>query len=267
MKDLSAAKGLFIDLDGTLYHGHERIEGADRLIRYLRHNKIPYLYVTNNSSATPEEVADRLSAMGIPATADDVCTSAQAAAGYIADQSPGASVFVIGETGLVTALHAAGLRLAEDSPDYVVQGIDRALTYERVARAVAFIRGGAGSVMTNPDLLLPTEGGLMPGAGSIGAMVQAASGVKPVLIGKPSDVLMNYALERLGVRADETWVVGDNIATDIAAGIAAGCGTVLVLTGLTNAGNMAHYAEAAGCRPDLVIEHLDALIDKLDSNR
>ncbi|MCR2802883.1 TIGR01457 family HAD-type hydrolase [Paenibacillus soyae] len=267
MRDLSAAKGLLIDLDGTLYHGHEMIAGADRLIRSLRARRIPYLYVTNNSSATPEEVADRLSAMGIPAVADEVCTSAQAAAGYIVAKSPGASVYVIGEAGLTAALEAAGLHLTEQSPDYVVQGIDRSLSYDRVARAVAFIRGGAVSVMTNPDLLLPTAGGLMPGAGSIGAMLQAASGVKPVLIGKPSDVIMNYALDRLGVRAEETWVVGDNIATDIAAGIAAGCGTVLVLTGLTNADNREHYEKEAGCRAELVCENLDALIDRLDRER
>ncbi|MEK3881326.1 TIGR01457 family HAD-type hydrolase [Paenibacillus sp. PL2-23] len=263
MKSIATAKGLLIDLDGTLYHGHVRIEGADRFIGYLRSNGIPYLYVTNNSSATPEEVASRLVGMGIPAEAEDVCTSAQAAAGHIAETSPGASVFVIGESGLCTALLDAGLHLTEKEPDYVVQGIDRQLTYERAARAVTFIRGGAGSILTNPDLLLPTAGGFMPGAGSIGAMLQAASGVKPTLIGKPSDILMNYALGRLGTLADETWVIGDNVATDIAAGIAAGCGTMLLLTGLTNADNMEHYIEAAGCKPDSICQSLDQLIAEL----
>lgn len=100
-------RGLLIDLDGTLYHGAKRIVGADRLISYIKDNQLLYQYVTNNSSATPEDVAQRLSAMGIPADASDVCTSAQAAASYIAKQSSGASVFVIGESGLREALHEA----------------------------------------------------------------------------------------------------------------------------------------------------------------
>ncbi|RJX37739.1 TIGR01457 family HAD-type hydrolase [Paenibacillus pinisoli] len=260
-------RGLLIDLDGTLYHGSQRIDGADRLIHFINDNHLPYQYVTNNSSATPEEVARRLTAMGIPADATDVCTSAQAAASYIAEQSAGASVFVIGESGLREALQEAGCRMTEDEqPDYVVQGIDRSMSYERMAKAVGYIRAGAAFVMTNPDLLLPTADGLMPGAGSIGAMLQAASGVKPVVIGKPSSILMNYSLKRLGATPENTWVVGDNMATDIAAGIAAGCASVLVLTGLTNADNYEHYATAAGCKPDRICKTLDDLRMEISSN-
>lgn len=260
-------RGLLIDLDGTLYHGSKRIDGADRLISYIKNNQLPYQYVTNNSSATPEEVAQRLSAMGIPADASDVCTSAQAAASYIAEQSSGASVFVIGESGLREALHEAGCRLTEDEqPGYVVQGIDRSMSYERMAKAVGYIRAGATYVMTNPDLLLPTADGLMPGAGSIGVMLQAASGVKPIVIGKPSSILMDYSLNRLGATPEHTWVVGDNMATDIAAGIAAGCTSVLVLTGLTNAENYERYASAAGCKPDRICKTLDDLQNEISSN-
>lgn len=252
-------KGLLIDLDGTMYQGIHPVEGADRLIRYLKQAGIAYRFVTNNSSATPEDVAERLSGMGIPAEPGDVCTSGQAAAVYIAERKPGASVYMIGQTGLREALLGEGLQLTEESPDFVVQGIDRNFTYERIAKAVYHIRNGIPSILTNPDLLVPSTDGLVPGAGSIGAMIKAASGTEPIVVGKPSSILMDYALNRLGLPAEETWVVGDNLATDIAAGIAARCGTALVLTGLTTRDNYESYASAAGCKPDRIYETLDAL--------
>lgn len=260
---LSAMNGLLIDLDGTMYHGEHRIEGADALIRYLRDTSLPYRFVTNNSSASPEEVAERLRRMGIAADPEDVCTSAQATAAYIAEQQPGASVFVVGEAGLRAAVREAGLLLTEEQPDFVVQGIDRSFTYERLAQAVRFIHNGARYVLTNPDLLLPSGTGLIPGAGSIGAMLQAAGGQEPILIGKPSAILMNYSLRKLGLAAQDAWMVGDNLATDIAAGKAASCGTILVLTGLTTADNLEHYSRQAGCVPDHVCTHLSHLIDTI----
>lgn len=257
---LAQMKGLLLDLDGTLYHGTKRIEGADRLLQQLREWQIPYRFLTNNSSSTPEEVADRLNKMGIPAAANDVCSSAQAAAEHIARMKPGASVFVVGEAGLRLAVQAEGLHLTEDKPDFVLQGIDRKLTYDRLTMAVRYIHQGAIYVLTNPDLLLPAEDGLIPGAGSIGAMLKAAGGKEPILIGKPSSILMDYSLSKLGLSAEETWVVGDNLATDIAAGRASGCGTALVLTGLTTKDNYNSYVEQAGCKPDIICDDLDELI-------
>lgn len=260
-------RGLLIDLDGTMYQGSRPVEGADRLVRHLQESGIAYRFVTNNSSATPEEVAGRLSEMGIPANPEDVCTSAQAAAGHVARLSPGASVYMIGQDGLREALTGAGLRLEDEHPDFVVQGIDRGLTYSRIAAAVRHIRNGVPSLLTNPDLLVPSTDGLLPGAGSIGAMIRAASGVEPVVIGKPSSILMDYALSRIGLDAEQTWVVGDNLATDIAAGIASGCGTALVLTGLTSRENYASYASLAGCEPDRIYDTLDEMTAELASQR
>ncbi|CAM4432243.1 4-nitrophenyl phosphatase [Paenibacillus endophyticus] len=268
IKEKHIMRGLLIDLDGTLYHGTHRIDNADRLISYLQETNMPYRFVTNNSSATPEEVADRLLSMGIPATAADVCTSAQAAAGHIAQLHPGAAVFVVGEAGLKNAVIEAGLRLTEeDQPDYVLQGIDRAFTYDRLTKAVRYIHAGATFVMTNPDLLLPSSDGLIPGAGSIGAMLRAAGGKEPILIGKPSSIIMKYSLHEIGLQANETWVVGDNLATDIAFGEAAGCGTALVLTGLTNADNLSFYSKQAGCEPTVICEHLEELRSYIAEHR
>jgi 4-nitrophenyl phosphatase len=256
---LPPMKGVLLDLDGTLYHGNVMIPGADRFMKLLIDINLPFRYVTNNSSLTPDAFAARLRGMGLPAAPEDVCTSASAAAEYIASNHPGARVYIIGETGLREAAKNAGLEPVETGADFVLQGIDRELTYTKVAGAVGQLLEGAKFVMTNPDLLLPSEHGLIPGAGSIGAMIQAASGQAPTIIGKPSAILMNYALKRLDARADQTWVIGDNLATDIGAGKAAGCGTALVLTGLTTAENMEMYAEMAGCRADVVCADLDEL--------
>ncbi|UVI33687.1 TIGR01457 family HAD-type hydrolase [Paenibacillus spongiae] len=260
MSPAEKPSGLLIDLDGTLYHGNIMIEGADSLISMLRQREIRYLFVTNNSSATPETVANRLREMGIPAEADDVCTSSQAAAAYIAQEMNEARVFPVGEAGLLDALSKAGLPIVEDEPDIVVQGIDRQLTYERIAAAVRHIRSGARYILTNPDVLLPSDTGLIPGAGSISAILQKASGISPTVIGKPSAILMNYALERLGRKAEDVWVIGDNPATDIAAAQASGCRSVLVLTGLATEANYKDLLQQAGCSADEIITDLHQLI-------
>ncbi|WCM59175.1 TIGR01457 family HAD-type hydrolase [Paenibacillus polymyxa] len=256
-----AIKSLLIDLDGTLYHGNRMIKGADLFISRLRTDQIPYAYVTNNASRTPESVAEHLVGMGIEAASHEVYTSALAAAQYVAQQSPGARVYCIGETGLRDALTGAGLQLVENHPDYVVQGIDRQFTYDALAAAMRWIREGATFILTNPDLQLPSHDGLTPGAGTIGAAIEAASQVKPIVIGKPSSVLMNYALNRLNIRADEALVVGDNMLTDIAAGAAAGCKTALILSGVTTRANMDEHVRTVGVKPDLMFENLAELQD------
>lgn len=254
-----APKALLIDLDGTLYHGGRMIDGADKLIVRLREIGLPYLFVTNNSSASAADFAARLRGMGIPAEEADVCTSAQAAAAYAAERWPGGRAMVVGERGLSEAVRDAGLVVTDERSDVVLQGIDRQFTYARAAGAVSAIRSGAAFVMTNPDLLLPSDSGLVPGAGAIGAMLRAASGVEPTIIGKPHEPLMRYALGRLGVDAADAVVVGDNPATDIAAGKNSGCGTILVLTGIASRSNYESLCEKAAVRPDAVCEDLPGL--------
>ncbi|MFD2612157.1 TIGR01457 family HAD-type hydrolase [Paenibacillus gansuensis] len=255
--------GLLIDLDGTVYHGNRMIPFADQWIASLKEDGIPFLFVTNNSSRTPEAVAAHLRSMGIDAASDDVYTAAQAAAQYITEQKLGRRVFCIGESGLQQALQEAGLSLAEpgseEPVDAVVQGIDRDFTYAKLSQAVKSILDGARSVQTNPDLLLPSDTGLIPGAGTIGAAIQAGSRTAPIVIGKPSPIIMGYALQRLGCAREQAVVIGDNLFTDIGAGIAAGCRTVLVLTGVTTQDNMEEQIRLAGHRPDAVCRDLQEL--------
>lgn len=256
--------GFIIDLDGTMYAGKEPIALADEFIRTLRKNGWPYLFLTNNSSKHPGEVARHLTAItGIEASGEDVLTSAMAAARYIVEQNRGKRVMCIGEAGLRQALTEAGLTLTEEAPDYVVQGIDREFTYDKLAQAVRLILGGAAFVQTNPDHLLPTELGPIPGAGSIAAAIATASRTEPVIIGKPSRIIMDYAIERIGLPREQVWVIGDNIRTDIRGGAEAGCRTALTLTGIASADNYEAHIRESGIIPDAVCRNLMELLKQL----
>lgn len=259
--------GFLLDLDGTLYHGDRPIPHAADFIRTLQERGNPFLYVTNNSSRTPEQVAEHLKKTGIEAAPEEVLTSAQAAAMYLRDSGCGPGpVYCIGQEGLRLALQEAGFELTDDGDaeaSAVVQGIDRSFTYEKLLVAVRYIRRGAQFVLTNPDHLLPWNGELTPGAGSIAASIERASECTPVIIGKPSPIIMKYAVEKLGLDAADIWAVGDNLATDIKGGRDAGCRTALVLTGLANATNVQEQIARTGVEPELIAEHLMALAGKL----
>ncbi|CAM3866171.1 HAD-IIA family hydrolase [Cohnella lubricantis] len=265
----SRPKAILFDLDGTLYRGDEPVPGADKLIAGLVARGIACWYITNNSTRTPAQVAEHLHRMNIPAVPEQVITSAEGAAAYAKQHYGRADAFVLGEHGLQEAMSEAGFRLAEEGPaQVVVQGLDRTLTYDRMTRAVHHLLSGAVYLLTNPDLRLPVADGVLPGAGSIAAALQAASGVQPTVIGKPSSILMNFALERAGVAPEDAWVVGDNPNTDIAAGLAVGCQTVLVLTGLCTEADWRSRCEAAGAMPDKVCrdpQELSSWIEQIDS--
>lgn len=256
-------KAFIIDLDGTLFRGSEMITGADLFVKALRERELPFLLMTNNSSRTPAEAAKHMQAMGIPAEEKDMFTSAQAAAQYWDEQQIGRRVFIVGEAGLKEAMRGRGFELVEENPDAVIQGIDRDFNYAKLTAAVRHIRAGARSIVTNPDHLLPSDGELLPGAGSIAAAIERATGVQPVVIGKPSPIIMRYAMARLGAAASSTWVVGDNCVTDIGGGAAAGCRTALVLTGLATVSNWRQQAADAGVQPDLVCHGLDEVLSSV----
>ncbi|PYI55889.1 HAD-IIA family hydrolase [Paenibacillus flagellatus] len=255
-----------IDLDGTMYAGNTPIPHAAAFVDRLRELALPFLFVTNNSSRTPEAVASHLREMGIAAEPGEVVTSSQATARYVLERGRGRRVYAIGEDGLKRALAEAGLELVEDEPDFVVQGIDRDFSYRKLEAAVRFIAAGAEYVLTNPDRLLPSDGKLVPGAGAISGSIREALWVEPTVIGKPSDRIMRFALERLSADAD-VWAVGDNPATDIGAGVAAGLRTALVLTGIATPDNAAEAIAAAGVTPDLVCGSLLELLERLKLGR
>lgn len=226
-------KGYLIDLDGTMYRGKEVINEAGDFVRRLKEKGLPYLFVTNNSSRRPEQVAEKLKAFGISAEKEQVFTTSMATAQFIADRKPGSTAYVIGEEGIRSALEEKGITLQDESPDFVVVGIDRGINYEKLALACLGVRNGATFISTNGDIAIPTERGLLPGNGSLTSVVTVSTQTQPIFIGKPESIIMEQALEVLGVAKEDTLMVGDNYDTDIKAGMNAGLDTLLVHTGVT----------------------------------
>ncbi|WP_411739209.1 TIGR01457 family HAD-type hydrolase [Peribacillus sp. S4] len=250
---MKSYKGYLIDLDGTMYRGTEQIAEAAGFINDLRKRDIPYLFVTNNSSRTPAQVADKLRSIGISTEDDQVFTTSMATANYIAEQKKGATVYVVGEEGIIEALKEKGMKLVEDHPDYLVMGIDRGINYEKLSKACLAVRNGAVFISTNGDIAIPTEQGLLPGNGSLTSVVSVSTQVQPIFIGKPESVIVEQALRVLGVPKEETIMVGDNYDTDILAGINAGIDTLLVHTGVTTKERLKQYKE----QPTHVVDTLD----------
>ncbi|MED3760012.1 TIGR01457 family HAD-type hydrolase [Peribacillus frigoritolerans] len=250
---MKSYKGYLIDLDGTMYRGTEQIAEAAGFINDLRKRDIPYLFVTNNSSRTPAQVADKLRSIGILTEDDQVFTTSMATANYIAEQKKGASVYVVGEEGIIEALKEKGMKLVEEHPDYLVMGIDRGINYEKLSKACLAVRNGAVFISTNGDIAIPTEQGLLPGNGSLTSVVSVSTQVQPIFIGKPESVIVEQALRVLGIPKEETIMVGDNYDTDILAGINAGIDTLLVHTGVTTKERLKQYKE----QPTHVVDTLD----------
>jgi 4-nitrophenyl phosphatase len=246
-------KGYLIDLDGTMYRGKEVIKEAGDFVRRLKEKGLPYLFVTNNSSRRPEQVAEKLKTFGISAEKEQVFTTSMATAQFIADKKPGSTAYVIGEEGIRSALEEKGITLQEEKPDFVVVGIDRGINYEKLALACLGVRNGAAFISTNGDIAIPTERGLLPGNGSLTSVVTVSTQTQPIFIGKPESIIMEQALEVLGVSKEETLMVGDNYDTDIKAGMNAGLDTLLVHTGVTTKEILKQMEE----QPTYVINTLD----------
>ena len=256
--DWAALRGLLIDLDGVVYTGREPIPGAAEFLAEARRRGLKFLLITNNSTTSPELVAERLDSMNIRVTAQEILTSAQAAVAYVSVHGkPGARVQIVGEAGLRQAAIEEGLRVVDDGgPDaeWVIAGLDRAFTYEKLTSASRAIMAGAHFVATNADALLPVEGGqVLPGAGTIVAAIQTATAVAPIVVGKPEPGLFEHGLRRLGgLLPGQVAMIGDRLDTDVVGGRRAGLRTILVLSGVTTAGE----AELANPQPDAVTPDL-----------
>lgn len=253
--------GYLIDMDGVLYRGHELIPGADHFIRQLRSRNTPFLLLTNNSQRTRRDVVAKVARLGIEVEDDHIFTSAMATARFLAQQKPGGTAFVIGEGGLLTALHQNGYAVVDHEPDYVVVGEGRTFNLELVEAAVRMILGGAKLVATNLDPNCPTQNSLRPGCGAMVAMLEIATGVKAFSVGKPSPVMMRAARKELGLATDETTIIGDTMETDILGGVQLGFHTVLALSGGTRPEDLQRYAY----RPEIVVDSLAELSELLEA--
>ena len=248
-----------MDMDGVLVHEEEAIPGADRFLARLRELGLPFLVLTNNSIYTRRDLAARLRLGGLDVPEESIWTSALATAKFLEDQRPRGSAFVIGESGLTTALHESGYTMTEREPDYVVLGETRTYSFDRITRAIRLIAGGARFIATNPDPTGPSMEGPLPATGSVAALITRATGVDPYFVGKPNPLMMRSALNALDAHSETTAMVGDRMDTDVIAGLEAGLETVLVLTGVTTA----EEAERFSYRPSRIVGSVADLVDDL----
>ena len=244
--------GYLIDMDGVIYHGNQLIPGADRFIQELLAANVPFMFLTNNSQRTRRDVVTKLERMGIGVSEEHVFTCAIATARFLARQKPGGTAYVIGEGGLLTALHSNGFSIVDRDPDYVVVGEGRTLNFEMAEAALRMILGGAKLVATNMDPNCPTQHGTRPGCGAIVAMLEQASGIKAFSVGKPSPLMLCTARKELGLASEETIVIGDTMDTDILGGVQLNFKTILVLSGGTRREDLAKYA----FRPDKIVDSI-----------
>lgn len=235
--NLQTIKALVIDVDGTLWRGSRPLPGLAPFFNFLQRRGIAFTIVTNNSAHTPRQYHQKLAGFGVNIHPGHILTCSRATAEYLQQTQPGATLYVIGQAALRQTLRRAGFRLTGPtgpSADVVVVGGDTTLTYDKLKQAVLFIQQGARFIGTNPDLLVPTEEGLVPEAGTTLAAIQAATGVSPTIIGKPERLLFDMALKQMKSAAAQTAMLGDRLETDILGGQKAGLKTILVTTGIDN---------------------------------
>ena len=251
-------RGWLFDLDGTVYLGERLVPGAAELIAGLRAAGRRVAFLSNKPLETRADYARKLTRLGIPAEADDVINSSLVLARHLRGLDPGAPVFVIGEAPMLAEMRAHGFEVRDDARvRWVVIAFDRTFTYAKLDTALQAVKGGARLIATNPDRTCPVEGGEIPDCAGMIAAVEAVTDRRvELIVGKPSPIILDVALAALGVPAAESVIVGDRIETDIMMGKRGGLATVLVLSGVTRAGDP-RVAEIA---PDLVLPSVRDLL-------
>lgn len=256
---LSHIRGFLLDMDGTIYLGNKLLEGAVEFINACRTTGRSVLFLTNNSSKTGLEYAEKLASLGIQASSDDVLTSGEATISYMKAANIGPKVYVLGTGSLRDEFRGAGFELDRENPDAVVVGFDMELTYERLCRACDLIRKGVKFIATHPDVNCPTENGSVPDCGSIIAAITESTGRSPKIIGKPNKEMIDAAMRKVSSEKSQTAMVGDRLYTDIAMASAAGITGILVFSGETQRSDLA----ASRFVPDLAVPGIGDLVDLL----
>src|SRR5688572_11959857 len=243
------AQGLLIDMDGVVYGGDIMIPHANTFVARLLENRIPFMFMTNNSQRTRLEAVRKLHRLGIEVSEDHIYTSAMATGKFLATQIPRGTAYVVGEVVLLTSLHENGMILVDNDADVVVLEEGRNFTLEMVQRAVDMILAGAKFITTNRDPSPKKTGWNNLGIAATTAMIEEATGYKAFVVGKPGPVMMRSARKFIGLETAETTVIGDTMDTDIQGGVQMGYKTVLVLSGVSRREDSNHYA----FRPDLIV--------------
>lgn len=235
-------KGIICDMDGVIYHGNQILPGVKEFIDWLHAEKKDYLFLTNSSDKTRQDLRRKLARMGLSVSEDHFYTSALATAEFLRRQSPGCSAYVIGEAGLYNALYNAGISMNDVDPDYVVLGESKTYTMATVTKAINLVMNGAKLIGANPDVCDPMEGGICPSCGALIAPIEMATGRHAYFCGKPNPLMMRTGLRLLGCHSDDALIIGDRMDTDIVAGTETGVDTVLVLSGVSTMETVKSYA-------------------------
>lgn len=251
------------DMDGTLYLGSKLYDFTIELLSEIRRTGGKYLFITNNSSRSVADYVKKLAKLGIEATRDDFMTSSQATAYYLHKHHEGQRLYVCGTESLKEELRNEGFTVTEniDEVDCIVMGFDTELTFQKLhdVSYLLLTRPELPYIATNPDLVCPTEFGSVPDCGSVCGMIYNATKKRPIVIGKPSALMPELAMDKLGVSKEETCVVGDRIYTDVKSGLNAGCIGILVMSGETTYEILAESPD----KPHLVLESARKILDIL----
>ena len=248
--------GFICDMDGVIYHGNQILPGVTDFIQWLQEEKKEYLFLTNNSGYTPRELNQKLARMGLDVPEEHFYTSALATAAFLKEQSPGCSVFAIGEAGLLNALYDAGITMNDVNPDYVVVGEGRSYSLDTLTKATNLVLAGARLIGANSDVSGPIENGIAPGCRALVAPIEMATGTQAYFCGKPTPLMMRTGLRLLHCHSAEAVMVGDRMDTDVISGLESGMSTVLVLTGVSNRDTLKTYAY----RPNMVLNGVGDIV-------
>jgi NagD protein len=248
--------GFICDMDGVIYHGNQVLDGVIEFVAWLKEEEKKFVFLTNSSERTIKELREKLFRMGIDVGPDHFYTSALATATFLQNQNPNGSAYIIGEAGLINALYNNGYSSNNIDPDYVVMGESRSYSYEVIEKAVNLVKKGARLVGTNPDLTGPIENGIAPATKALISPIEMATGRKAYFVGKPNPLMMRIALKKIGVRREDTIIIGDRMDTDIVAGIEAEIETCLVLSGISDESTIDEFAY----RPHYILEGVNEIV-------
>lgn len=259
MKNLHNKKAFICDMDGVIYHGGNLLPGVTEFVEWLQRENKKFLFLTNSSARTLNELSLKLKGMGLDVGKEHFYTSARATAAFLASQKPQGSAYVIGDAGIINALYDVDYSINDKNPDYVVVSESDNYDYARICLATRLVNEGAKLIGTNPDLTGPIEGGLIiPATGALLAPIELATGCKAYTVGKPNPLMMRSALKILECPREETVIIGDRMDTDIIAGVEAEITTTLVLSGVTQPEDLKQYAY----QPNYVLNGVGDIVPK-----
>ena len=257
---LAEVRCFLLDMDGTFYVGERLLDGALEFIEVLRQQSREYLFLTNNSSKDSQQYAEKITRLGLPLPREKVLTSGEATALHLQSQKPGARVYVVGTLALENEFIKRGFILTDEVPNFTIIGFDTTLTYAKLWKLCDLVRAGTPYMATHPDYNCPTETGFMPDIGAMIAFVKTSTGREPdLIVGKPNRLFVEKAAERTGIPVSSMCMIGDRLYTDIALGATSGIPTILVLSGETQANEVA----MSPYQPDYIFQNLGRVADYL----